>query len=316
MNTLYHDISRRMHRPRPQPKTDDMRAMVENLANPQGETSLVVKDGLVSLAQEPGAPSPIVAWRAPTANEVWSAFQSEAKPGLTTPSNERLISSLTFGGPEATDQGVPVAEAKFRSGLTLTAEQAGVRVAGAGSTFLAGVALELTQKGLRLHGDGLSQTITPDGSHLIETADPSSGTKTATFSVESNGVVSGRLADGSEVGRIRRRVDPSTTITTTHRVGSDGSIEVGEHTIKPHLNFHDTYSIRPQDAAGLLSDAHWQVRDAQSLADRADRIGRWEGLSNHRGQSEAFTADGKFRTATSLFSDGHYRQTEDLALES
>ncbi|MGE0487800.1 MAG: hypothetical protein AB7S38_01150 [Vulcanimicrobiota bacterium] len=317
MNTLYQNISQRMHRPRPEPRTIDMQTMVETMAHPQGESSLVVQDGLISLQQEPGAPSPIVPWSAPTPAQVWSAFHAEARPGVTTPSDERLISSLTFGGPQATDQAVPVAQAQFRSGLTLTAEEAGLRVAGASSTFLAGVAMELTRSGLRLHGNGVSQTITPRGEHLIEATDPSaSDGRTAKFGVESNGTVSGSLADGSRVGRTRRQLDASTTLTTTSQVDGDGSIEVGPHRIKPHLNFHQTYHIRREDAADLLSDARLGSRDADSRARHADNFGRWEGVSNHVGLREAQAADHDYRFAEGAYHDGNYRATEDLALES
>lgn len=264
--TLYQKISQRTYR-RPQgPLTDDARQMARDLKAPAAERSIRIDGDRVTLHSETPISSETKPYR-PEFAEFWRNYKSAAKPGMTVDSNSRPVQELTFGEARdsgAEDQAIPVRGVTFRSGLSLTAEAAGIRVAGKSSGFLAQAALAIVPEGLRISTEAVTQIIRGDGSSQVVT-NQSRGKSGVELKAEVDPRGGYVVGDGqrTEDGRLDRESPTS-------------AMKFGNEEVNPLLPYSDFAFVRPEDADRAVfrarSDARWALDEASRVPN--NRSGR------------------------------------------
>lgn len=305
-NTLHTQVRKQLTKPRPKPRSDDMRQMLSDLQAP-------------AKAEESFATS-IQEKKPVTQQDIWDAFKDAAKPGVTTETDNRFVKNITFGeknvpfspGTSAVSNvdGVPVQNVNFRRGFSLTAEATGLRVSGSITGFLSGVRLQLTEEGLHLSDGKMTQTIGSLGSQKIVADDPGDPGNLAEITVTPQGRVEAKLKDGTVAGRRKTR-KKNYTLIETDRVGSQGELKVGDREFMPFLKFQDMDHIREVDAERTVSDASSKAWSAESRSYRLTRSPYGREALHH-----ARYAESKSRMAERTLFEGDLRGAESLAVDS
>lgn len=251
------------------PIGDDAKKMMEDLTTSRGEQQLQASADGVALHTAPPVESAAPGFKRPTPDEVWSNYQAQVKPGQTEDVDARTVASITYAdGAGSTKDAIPLAQAVFRRGFTITTEETGLRMAGSITGFLPQTRLELTPEGLKLSNDKMTETVTSSGHSRLEIHRSSERSPEAgSFTISPQGYFSGSVEGGGyyfeDTPQLGRFGDDE--VITHNRVNQEGELEVKGGQVKPLLNYHETSFIRPGDACSAVTQASVQMERARQV---------------------------------------------------